>query len=248
VLTLGGDPLVMTTSFTKFPWGVSELDVAGGIPKMPLPIIKGPLTGLPIPAHCEIAAEGEIPPPSEESRAEGPFGEWPGYYSGGTLGTGENQPVIRIKAVYFRNDPILVNMSPQWPGAPHQGPRISSGNLWDQLESAGVPGIVGAYVHNSFLTVIAIEQKYAGHAAQVLALTAQVPGGAYYTKWIVAVDQDVDPTDMDQVIWAMASRCNPIDDIDILRNTWSTPLDPSQNPPDKRPPIVATVESVSRLV
>ena len=40
---------------------------------------------------------------------------------------------------------------------------------------------------------------------------------------------------MDQVIWAMASRCNPIDDIDILRNTWSTWLDPTQNPPENRP-------------
>ena len=40
---------------------------------------------------------------------------------------------------------------------------------------------------------------------------------------------------MDQVIWAMSSRCNPIDDIDMLRNTWSTWLDPTQNPPEKRP-------------
>ena len=40
---------------------------------------------------------------------------------------------------------------------------------------------------------------------------------------------------MDQVIWAMSSRCNPIDDVDILRNTWSTWLDPTQNPPEKRP-------------
>jgi 4-hydroxy-3-polyprenylbenzoate decarboxylase len=62
-----------------------------------------------------------------------------------------------------------------------------------------------------------------------------VPGGAYYTKWIVAVDEDVDPTDINQVLWAMASRCNPTDDIDILRNTWSTGLDPTQNPPEIRP-------------
>ena len=85
------------------------------------------------------------------------------------------------------------------------------------------------------MTAISLEQRYAGHAAQALALAAQVPGGAYYTKWIIAVDEDVDPTDTDQVIWAMASRCNPIDDIDILRNTWSTWLDPTQNPPEKRP-------------
>src|SRR5205823_12320127 len=85
------------------------------------------------------------------------------------------------------------------------------------------------------MTVLSLEQRYAGHAAQALALAAQVPGGAYYTKWIIAVDEDVDPTDMDQVIWAMSSRCNPIEDIDVLRNTWSTWLDPTQNPPDKRP-------------
>ena len=84
------------------------------------------------------------------------------------------------------------------------------------------------------MTVVSLEQRYPGHAAQVLALAAQVPGGAYFTKWIIAVDEDVDPTDMDQVIWAMATRCNPGDDIELLRNTWSTTLDPAQNPPEKR--------------
>jgi 4-hydroxy-3-polyprenylbenzoate decarboxylase len=39
---------------------------------------------------------------------------------------------------------------------------------------------------------------------------------------------------MDQVIWAMATRCNPGDNIELLRNTWSTTLDPAQNPPEKR--------------
>jgi len=49
------------------------------------------------------------------------------------------------------------------------------------------------------------------------------------------VDDDVDPTDIDQVIWAMSTRCDPKDDIDILRNTWSTYLDPTRNPPSERP-------------
>jgi len=51
----------------------------------------------------------------------------------------------------------------------------------------------------------------------------------------VAVDHDVDPTDLDQVLWAMATRCSPVQDIDILRNTWSTWLDPTLNPPELRP-------------
>ena len=117
---------------------------------------------------------------------------------------------------------------------------IRSARIWDDLDKLGVPGIQGIYAHPAGaggfgMTIISLEQRYAGHAAQALALAAQVPGGAYYTKWIIAVDEDIDPTDMDQVIWAMSSRSNPIDDIDILRNTWSTWLDPTQNPPEKRP-------------
>jgi 4-hydroxy-3-polyprenylbenzoate decarboxylase len=117
---------------------------------------------------------------------------------------------------------------------------IRSAKIWEDFDKLGVPGIQGVYCNPAGaggfgMTVISLEQRYAGHAAQALALAAQVPGGAYYTKWIIAVDEDVDPTDMDQVIWAMSSRCNPIEDIDVLRNTWSTWLDPTQNPPEERP-------------
>ncbi len=42
-------------------------------------------------------------------------------------------------------------------------------------------------------------------------------------------------TDIDQVMWALSTRCNPSDDLDILRNTWSTGLDPSHYPPEARP-------------
>jgi UbiD family decarboxylase len=47
-------------------------------------------------------------------------------------------------------------------------------------------------------------------------------------KWIIVVDEDVDPTNFNDVLWALSTRCHPSEDIDILRNTWSTGLDPSQ--------------------
>ena len=50
--------------------------------------------------------------------------------------------------------------------------------------------------------------KLSGHVAQVLALAGQCPAAAYYTKWIIAVDDDVDPTDLNQVLWALSTRCN----------------------------------------
>jgi 4-hydroxy-3-polyprenylbenzoate decarboxylase len=85
------------------------------------------------------------------------------------------------------------------------------------------------------MIVVSLEQRYAGHVAQTLALTAQCPAAAYYTKWIIAVDEDVDPTDLNQVLWALSTRCNPRDNIDFLRNTWSTGLDPSNGPHELRP-------------
>jgi 4-hydroxy-3-polyprenylbenzoate decarboxylase len=115
-----------------------------------------------------------------------------------------------------------------------------SARIWTDLDRLGVPGIKGVWAHPAAaggfgMTVVSLEQRYAGHAPQALALAAQVPGGAYFTKWIIAVDEDVDPSNMNQVIWAMATRCNPVEDIDILRQTWSTWLDPTQNPPEERP-------------
>jgi UbiD family decarboxylase len=216
---------------------VSEYEFAGGVKGEPIDVVRGVTTDLLIPAHAEFAVEGIIRPGA--MKAEGPFGEFTGYY-----GKPEDAcPLVEVTAIHHRDNPILTNaLMADYPSCEQSGffSIIRSAKIWDDLDKLGLPGVCGVYSHPAAaggfgMVVLSLEQRYAGHAAQALALAAQVPGGAYYTKWIVAVDQDVDPTDMDQVIWAMASRCNPVDDIDILRNTWSTPLDPSQNPPEKRP-------------
>ncbi len=233
----GIDPLFMLVGSQSFPKNISEYEFAGGIKGCPIPVVKGKTTDLMIPAFAELVIEGEIRPNSMMS--EGPFGEFTGYY-----GKPEDVcPFVTITAMHYRTNPILTNaLMADYPSCEQSGffSVIRSAKIWDDFDKLGIPGIHGVYSHPAAaggfgMIVVSLEQKYAGHAAQVLALAAQMPGGAYYTKWIVAVDEDVDPTDMDQVIWAMASRCNPVDDIDILRDTWSTPLDPSQNPPDKRP-------------
>ena len=233
----GIDPLFMVIGSQTFPKNVSEYEFAGGAKGEAIPVVRGKTTDLLLPANAEFIVEGIIRPNSVKS--EGPFGEFPGYYGRPEAGC----PLVEITAVHYRNNPILTNaLMADYPSNEQSGffSIIRSARIWDDLEKLGVPGIMGVYAHPAGaggfgMTVISMEQRYAGHAAQTLALAAQVPGGAYYTKWIIAVDEDVDPTDMDQVIWAMSSRCSPIDDIDILRNTWSTWLDPTQNPPEKRP-------------
>jgi len=233
----GIDPVFMLVGSQTFPKNVSEYEYAGGIKGEPIPVVRGTTTDLLIPANAELVVEGIIRPDSVKS--EGPFGEFPGYYGRPEAGC----PLVEITAVHHRTKPILTNaLMADYPSCEQSGffSVIRSAKIWDDLDKLGIPGICGVYSHPAAaggfgMTIISMEQRHAGHAAQALALAAQVPGGAYYTKWIVAVDEDVDPTDIDQVIWAMASRCNPIDDIDILRNTWSTWLDPTQNPPEKRP-------------
>ena len=221
VATFGGDPMLFRFSMSKLPWGQCELDWAGGLRGRPFEIIRGPVTGLPIPAHAEIAIEGEIPPPSLEARDEGPFGEWPGYYSGGTIGTGEAQPVIHVKAIYHRNNPILWGSAPMWPGA--QSPGLGGADERERLARAGIQDVVGTGRHMGYIQVVAIKQRYPGHAKQAaLAAVSGLRNG----RWVVVVDDDIDPTDLKEVLWAMTTRCEPVKDIEIIDGCWSTPLDP----------------------
>lgn len=233
VAAFGMDPLTFMAANAKLPWGQSELAHVGGLRGRPLEVIRGPVTGLPIPAHAEIAIEGEVPPPTGEAREEGPFGEWPGYYSGGTIGTGELQPVIKVKAVYHRDNPILEDEAPLWPAAPRMDLSLRAGILWDQLESAGIQDVTGVYSHTNYLWVVAIKQRYAGHAKQAGHAALAAAASARNGRYVVVVDEDIDPTNLKEVIWAMMTRVDPATDIEIVEGCWSTPLDPRM-PPEKR--------------
>jgi len=233
----GIDPLFMIVGAMGFPKNVSEYEFAGGIRGRAIDVTRGETTDLLIPARAEVVMEGRIE--YKATRREGPFGEFTGYY-GRPEGT---CPLVKVTALHMRADPIFTNaLMSDWPSCEQNGffAIARSARIWDDLEKLGVPGIKGVYIHPAAAggfgaVIVSLEQRYAGHAAQVAALAAQVPGGAYYTKWIITVDDDVDPSDWDQVFWAMTTRCDPEKDIDILRQTWSTWLDPTKNPPEERP-------------
>ncbi len=234
---LGVHPLWMIVGSQTFPKNMSEYDAIGGIMGAPLEVIEGETTGLLLPARAEIVIEGRIR--ANTTRREGPFGEFTGYYGRPEAGA----PLVEVTAVHYRDDPILTNaLMADYPSCEMAlfYAITKSARLWDDLDTYGIPGIKGVWTvpaaASGFgMVVVSLEQRYAGHASQVLALAAQAPSAAYYTKWIVAVDEDVDPTNLNEVIWAMSTRCHPVEDIDILRNTWSTWLDPTQNPPEERP-------------
>ncbi|OGQ74572.1 MAG: hypothetical protein A3G40_12210 [Deltaproteobacteria bacterium RIFCSPLOWO2_12_FULL_57_22] len=225
-VVLGCDPLTFMASSSR-----TKYEYAGALHGAPVEVVNGPWTGLPIPAQAEIVFEGEIPAPEEETIFEGPFGEWPGYYSH----TGQ-ECAVRVKQICYRNAPIIH-------GAPPLRPLLAWGDdmpgigadLWDHLERSGITDITGVWGHcHGLMIVIALKQRYAGHAKQaLLAASGFVRKGASMFRYYVAVDDDIDPSNMRDVLWAMCTRVDPATSVDIVSRTWTSDLDPRLTPVQK---------------
>lgn len=225
-VVLGPDPLLWALAGISVPHGVSEYAYAGGIRGEPVRVIKGPLTGLPIPADAEIVLEGEVSP--TEKAVEGRFGEWSGYYAS----TPASEPVFKVKAVYHRHNPILNCAASAKPPHEHLFPRcvLKSALIWDALEKADIPDVRGVWVHEAgaglCLVVVSIKQRYYGHSRMAAYVAAHARPGAYINRFTVVVDEDIDPSNLHEVLWAMSTRCNPEEDIEIVKKGWSSKLDP----------------------
>ncbi|MCA4132508.1 UbiD family decarboxylase [Arthrobacter sp. M4] len=230
-VSFGHGPLIYLASAMPLPYGVNELSVAGAIAGTPVDVIEGEVTGLPIPASSELAIEGWVEPNEEDW--EGPFGEFTGYFAGGR----ERRPVIHVERVYSRGKPIVYGSLPGKPPFDHSFWRaaLESSLLLDELRAL-VPDVSAAWKYETgsanFFNVVSIKQRYAGHAQQVGAAAALVAGGVSMGRYVVVVDDDVDVTDIDDVIWAMSTRTDPAHSIQIIRDTPTNPLDPMLADPE----------------
>lgn len=231
VICVGQAPVLGMVAGTTLKYGECEFDAAGARLGKPIEVIEGELTGLPFPATAEIAFEGFMPPPSEETRPEGPFAEWPGYYATNT----HPEPVVRIGRVYYRNDPILLGQPPAKPTFPGRQPSFAGmAALWDALENAGVPGVKGVWKPLGggvrFINVISIEQLFQGHAKMAGLVATGAGPGAYLGRITIVVDEDIDITNMAEVMWALATRWDPKSQTDIIDGCYSGYIDPVVSP------------------
>jgi UbiD family decarboxylase len=167
---------------------------------------------------------------------EGPFGEWTGYYAGSP------RPNLNLRPtrLFYRNNPVQLGAPPGKPPHDYSYMRtiMKSAMIEDELVSLGVPGIKQAWAHETgggrLFVVVSMEQRYAGHSRQVGYLAAQTPTAAYMNRYVVVVDDDIDASNLGEVIWAMSTRTDPAIDIEIMRGTWGSKLDPMLEP--DRPP------------
>jgi UbiD family decarboxylase len=233
-MVLGGDPLAFFYGGIEVPYGTFELDVVGGLRGRAVKMVRGKVTGLPLPASAEIVLEGYV----HEGRnvIEGPFGEWSGHYAGGA----KPCPVLEVAAIYHRNDPILVGVPPMGAG-PDEMARyravMRSATIKQNMTNAGVPEVQQVWCHEvggaRMLHGVAIRQRYPGHAVQAGFIAAQCGASAYASKYIVVVDEDIDVTNLEQLIWAMLTRSDPKESIQFIEGSWDSPADP-RLPPDRR--------------
>lgn len=229
-IIIGEDPLLFLASTLEVPNGVSEYAWVGGIRGEPYPVVRGKVTGLPIPASAEIVLEGFIH--RDKVMPEGPFGEWHGYYATGR----KDEPVMEVEAVYHRNDPIMLGVPPNKP--PWEPMRyreyLRSALLLRNMQGAGVPGVKDAWCFafggNRLFTVVSIEPRYPGHARQAMHVAAMCHAGAYMGRIVVVVEDDIDVTDLQEVMWAVVTRSDPERSIDIIKRAWSGPIDPAIHP------------------
>jgi phenylphosphate carboxylase beta subunit len=228
---VGQLPVLFLLASTGIPWGVSEYDAAGGIRGKPVEVIKSELTGLQIPATAEYVLEGEIDPDPSTYRPEGPFGEYPGYYSA-SIAEEYPKPCFRVKRMLHRDNPIFWTQSVGAIGAgKNTVPSIQiSASIWVGLENLRIPGIKAVYcppeAGGRFMVVVAIQQKYYGHAVQVGHAVVATTTGNYRTKICIVVDDDINPDNMDEVLWALATRSDAERSVQVFRRTFGEELDP----------------------
>ena len=230
VVCAGQDPNLFLSAGYPAPFGISEYDVAGWLRGKGVEVIRGELTGLPIPAYAEIALEGEIPPPEVESRVEGPFGEATGYYASLPM----QNPVIRVKNMMHRNNPILLGAPPMkpFPGMQHYAITWRAANIWSDLEKADISGVTGVWQYGTSMVVIALKQQHPGEARRAT-LVAAGCRGLDMARFIVVVDEDIDPSNLMEVVWAMSTRCDAATSIDIVRGRTVSGIDARILPEDR---------------
>lgn len=227
---IGMDPLFMILAGVEVPTGMSELNYAGAVRGEPVKVVKSTITGLPLIADAEIIIEGWIK--QGETTDEGPFGEWPGYYVSGTT----QEPYLKVERVLYRNDPIILGAPPAKPPHDYSYMRtiMKSAMIFDALVSAGIPEVKGVYAPECgggrMLVIVAIRQRYAGHARQTGFIASQCREAAYMGKYTIVVDEDIDVTNLEEVLWAVCTRTDPATSIDFIRRAWASKAEPMLRP------------------
>ena len=220
-IAIGTDPVLPLATQWMAPYGTDELALAGSLRGAPVEVVKAETVDLEVPATAEIIIEGTVLPNVREE--EGPLGEVSGYYT-----PSNPKPVIEVSAITHRKNPIyqaaLTGMPTTENHILKQLP-LEATYYW-QLKKE-FPGVTAVHFPAAgtvgMTCVIAMKQAYECEARNLIAAMI----GTRRNKITIVVDDDIDIFDMEKVLWAIATRSQPGEDVIIFPRLVVTAMDPS---------------------
>jgi len=230
-LVVGAVPVVPLVTATDIPLGTYELDVAGGLIDEPIDVIRCETVDLEVPATAEIVIEGEIP--TDRMDIDGPSGENRGHVMPGGV-----VHAFEIKCITHRKNPIWHDVICQFP--PSESSLMRSvnceGRVLALLRSHGIPHIkdvafhhCGSARHLSVIRFRNVENAPVPNAEVWQSLYTVMSVDPSWPKIVIAVDEDIDPWDLESVFWAVCNRYQPHRDMKVLQGR-SAGLDESVAP------------------
>ena len=216
-ISIGSHPAWALGALYIGPYGDNELGIIGGLLGSPVEVMKGKDGTTLFPANAEIVLEASIEPHVREE--EGPFCEFSGYATGKGL-----RPVVTVKAIHLRKKAIYQDIC----GGQHREHLVMAtipmeANLYKSVREA-VPTVVDVHVPAPFSLIVSIKKRFQGQAqaAMIAAFSSEM-----YLKHVIVVDEDVNITNLQEVIWAVATRVQADRDIVIIPGVRGSSLDPS---------------------
>jgi 2,5-furandicarboxylate decarboxylase 1 len=225
VVTLGTHPLhYMGSMVYAYPPHVRKYEIIGGLFGEPYRLARSGVADLEVPAGAEIIIEGEIL--ADVHEPEGPFGEFTGYAS-----YRSTQNVFVAHRIRMRRDAMLQSVTS---GMSRDHILVScitrEGEILNALKR-NLPNVRAVHVPHTtcgaFMAFISMKKVAEGEPQIAIMATL---GTEFYTKYVVVVDDDVDIFDMNDVMWAIATRVRAEKDIVFIPGAKSAVLDPTSDP------------------
>ena len=219
-VVIGVDPLTLLASQAIAPIDCDELEIASALHGSPLPVVRCQTNRVHVPANSEIVIEGRLLPGVREP--EGPFGEFPKYYS-----AKERREVIEVDAITHRDNPIYHTIVPA---------------EMEHLLLGAIPreATILAHLQRSFPNVLDVHLSIGGvgryhlfikirktHEGQPKNVICAAFGAHYDIKQVIVVDEDVEVHEPRQVEWAVATRFQADRDLVVIQGAQGSVLDPS---------------------
>ncbi|WP_442593084.1 UbiD family decarboxylase [Parapusillimonas sp. JC17] len=219
-IVIGADPLTLLASQAITPIDYDELEIAGALHGKPLDVVKCLSNDVRVPANAEIVIEGRILPGERDE--EGPFGEFPKYYS-----AREFREVIDVDLVTHRTSPIYHTIVPAEMEHLLLGSIPREATLLAHLQRS-FPGVQDVHLSiggvGRYHLFVKLRKTHEGMPKNVILCAF---GAHYDIKHVVVVDEDVDVHDPQQVEWAVSTRFQADRDLVVIAGAQGSVLDPS---------------------